>query len=225
MLSDFIRAIKRIGIPSRIRVDKGGEYAHIKRLMNKLNGDEHKSSLSGKSVHNIRIERLWRDVFSKVLSRYYIVFTTMENNHILDVENGIQMSVLHHVYSRRIQQDLSFWVEAHNRHPLRTEENKSPTQLWYTASLISQNRNNTAMHNLFRREYTEYMDVLQGFEEEHLLAEQDNIEHVLPRFPLPVTNAQLKELNDKFDVVAESEHDGVDIYYDILKFIQQSQSI
>ena len=76
------------------------------------------------------------------------------------------------------------------------------------------------MHNLFRREYTEYMDVLQGFEEEHLLAEPDKIEHVLPRFLLPVTNVQLKELNDKFDVVAEREHDGVDIYYDILKFIQ-----
>ena len=225
MLSDFITGIRERGIPSRIRLDKGGEFAHIKDLMVAVNGDQHNSWIAGKSVHNIRIERLWRDVFAKVMNKYYLLFTTMEKNHLLDIENPIHMSILHHVYGRRIQRDLTFWQNAHNNHPIRTEEHKTPRQLWNTASLMCRNTNYTAMYNLFRRDASEYNDIISRFDDEFLLEEPDNIEHVLPRFPLPVTNAQLIHLNNSFDVMADSDIEGFDIYYNILRHIQSLQAL
>lgn len=218
MLSDFISGLKKFGIPSRIRLDKGGEFVHVQNLMEELNGLEHNSVITGKSVHNVRIERLWRDVFSKVLNKYYLVFNIMENNHLLDIDNSIHMAVLHHVFARRIQNDLSFWMESHNNHPIRTENYKSPLHLWYAVSLTT-NKDNTAMNNLFRREYQEYLGITGRYETQHLLREPDTITHVLPRFVLPLTNAQLAGLNENFDVTRASQHDGVDIYYEILKYI------
>jgi len=219
MLSDFISGIKKYGIPSRIRLDKGGEFVHIQNLMEELNGFERRSFITGKSVHNIRIERLWRDVFSKVINKYYLVFNVMENNHILDINNGIHMAVLHHVYGKKIQKDLSFWMEAHNNHPVRTENNKSPFHLWYAVSLMSSNKNHTAMNNLFRREYQEYLDITSRYEDQHSLREPDSITRVLPRFSLPLTNAQLTDLNEKIDVTRTSQNEGVDIYYEVLQYI------
>ena len=224
MVSDFIRGIKKMGIPSRIRVDHGGEFVHIKSLITKLNGNEHNSWIAGKSVHNQRIERLWRDVFCKVLNKFYLVFNAMEKNEILSIENVIHMAALHHVYSRRIQQDLQLWSEAHNSHPISTERYKTPLQLWNTASILAQNERNTAMHNLFRREISQYSNVVSNYEDENSLVEPDNIEHVLPRFPLPLTNAQLINLNETIDVMKESHYEGLDIYNDTLTFIQNCQS-
>ena len=51
MLSDFTTGIRERGIPSRIQIDKGSEFAHIKTLMVELNGDQHNSWIAGKSIH------------------------------------------------------------------------------------------------------------------------------------------------------------------------------
>ena len=40
--------------------------------------------ITGKSTHNQRIERLWRDLFTGVLSYYYELFYFMEKEGILD---------------------------------------------------------------------------------------------------------------------------------------------
>ena len=224
MVYDFIHGIRKMGIPSRIRVDHGGEFVHIKSLITELNGNEHNSWIAGKSVHNQRIERLWRDVFCKVANKFYLVFNAMEKNGVLVIENVIHMAALHHVFSRRIQRDLQFWYEAHNSHPISTEGYKTPLQLWNSASILSQNERNTAMHNLFRRDLSEYSNVISNYEEENVLAEPDNIEHVLARFPLPLTNAQSNTLNETIDIMKESQYEGLDIYYDTLKFIENCQS-
>ena len=57
-LNYFVEGIKEYGVPSRLRMDKGSEFVHIRSLMDTLNGSNRGSHISGRSVHNQRIERL-----------------------------------------------------------------------------------------------------------------------------------------------------------------------
>ena len=73
-------------------------------------------------------------------------------------------------------------------------------------------------HDVARPKYYRY-------EEEQLLEEPDNIQHVLPRFILPVTNAQLNEFNNTFDVLVESVNKGVEIYHNMFQHILRLQFV
>ena len=53
----FQDAVKRFGFPRR---NRGGENQSVARLMLEVVGE--RSVLTGSSVHNQRIERLWRDL-------------------------------------------------------------------------------------------------------------------------------------------------------------------
>ena len=50
------------GIPERVRSDKGLENISVEDFMISQNGTGRRSMITGPSVHNQRIERLWRDV-------------------------------------------------------------------------------------------------------------------------------------------------------------------
>ena len=90
----FIDSLREYGVPSRVCADGGSELKHINFLMDKLSGDNSRNLIWGSSAHNQRIERLWRDVFTKVLDRYYKLFSHMETEGILDIGNGIHMFAL-----------------------------------------------------------------------------------------------------------------------------------
>jgi len=50
-----------------------------------------------------RIERFWRDVFYGCTSFYYNVFSCLEADGILNVDNAKHISVLHYVFIPRIK--------------------------------------------------------------------------------------------------------------------------
>ena len=183
MLNDFIRGVEKYGVPSRVRADKGGEFVHINSLMEEINGPNRGSFMAGKSVHNIRIERLWRDVFAKVLEKFYNIFNLMEDRKILDVNNYTHMACLHHVYGKRIQAALALWMAAHNNHPIRTEKSHTPTQLWNSACMKYCDTTHTAMETLFRRNPNEYNSILSRYKDFNALVEPDSIVHVLQQRP------------------------------------------
>ena len=72
----FLDAVQQHGLPSRIRVDQGGENAFVVRHMLEVHGEERRSVLIESSVHNQRIERLWRDmhrcVTNQCITKYFI---------------------------------------------------------------------------------------------------------------------------------------------------------
>ena len=83
----------------------------------------------GKSVHNQRIERLWRDVYAGVLSYYYKLFTHMEAVGELDPSNDVDIFALHFAYLPRINNHMTVWNRGWQNHKI-SGERKSPRQLW-----------------------------------------------------------------------------------------------
>lgn len=54
----------------------------------------------------------------------------METEGLLDIDNDLHMFVLRYVFEARINAHLQEFTEGWNNHPLSTEENMSPIQLW-----------------------------------------------------------------------------------------------
>lgn len=74
IFSCFQSAIRSYGLPLRVRSDKGLENKAVAEYMVRTRGPNRGSMITGKSVHNQRIERLWRDVYEGVLCYYYELF-------------------------------------------------------------------------------------------------------------------------------------------------------
>lgn len=94
VLANFIDAVHRHGWPSQVRSDKGGKNIDVAEAMLRYRG----SHIAGVSVHNQRIERLWRDVFIGICCLFYTFFYTMEENRVLDPTNTVDLFCLHYVF-------------------------------------------------------------------------------------------------------------------------------
>ena len=70
----FKESIEKYGRPNRMRADHGGENVLVERDMIAAYNDDESRFIKGKSVHNVRIERLWRDVTRCISIKYKIFF-------------------------------------------------------------------------------------------------------------------------------------------------------
>jgi len=66
-----------------------------------------------------------------VLDKYRHLFTRMEDESILNPDNSIDLYCLHRVFIPSINEDLQKFTSSWHNHPLSTEANQTPLQLWH----------------------------------------------------------------------------------------------
>ncbi len=72
VLESFVNATTHFALPDHVRSDHGGENVDVWRYM--IAHHDFSSVITGSSVHNERVERLWRDVNRCVCQRFAIIF-------------------------------------------------------------------------------------------------------------------------------------------------------
>ncbi|CAC5407179.1 unnamed protein product [Mytilus coruscus] len=205
VLQCFLSGIQQFGIPFRVRSDKGLENVRVADYMIQNRGPT--GMITGKSTHNQRIERLWRDVYEGVLSFFYNLFGFMEDEKILDPLNEVHITALHFVYLDEINRHLSFWAEAWAGHKVRTVRS-SPLRLWTSSQIqnpIGINEENIADYGV------------EGFIEENIYPENER-----PIFePLPqVINQRSRELLNTAIIRNDSSF-GIESYINCLRILGQ----
>lgn len=133
-----------------MRGDFGTENNGVERKMIAKWGVQHRAYLRGRyvvlsiiyilipdryifslrSIHNVRIERLWRDVRRDTLEFFRTIFLHLEEIGLLDMESEIHRVCLFLTYQHRIQHSLDETVTSWNLHKLRTAGNKSPWAIY-----------------------------------------------------------------------------------------------
>uniref|UniRef100_A0A3B3DGH7 Uncharacterized LOC112153455 n=1 Tax=Oryzias melastigma TaxID=30732 RepID=A0A3B3DGH7_ORYME len=137
VLHAFHGAVRQFGVPSRVRSDKGRENVEVAHFMVQTQGENRNSHITGRSVHNQRIERLWKDVYTQVLDLFHSLFTEMEFTRMLNPDNEIHIYALHWVFLPLLQTHLKRFQQAWNFHSIRTENYQSPYQLDKNLSQIA----------------------------------------------------------------------------------------
>lgn len=147
-LFDSIAAVH--GYPSRARGDYGTENVLVANRMNEVRGLRRGSYIYGRyvyipasvtvnnnifsrSVHNIRIERLWVDVTRGFGRKWKDLFRLLETTYGLNVDNERHLWLLHYLFLNRINDDIEAWIGSWNHHTL-----SSRTQTYQTPSVMYQ---------------------------------------------------------------------------------------
>lgn len=206
VLTHFVRATCLYGLPSRVRSDHGGENTLVALLMTLLQGPGR--HLTGPSVHNQWIERLWRDVFTQEVHYFYNLFYSYENEQILDPSSDTQKMALQVVFLPEIQARLDHFQNAWNNHKIRSANKRTPVEFWMEGMLASES-DSTALEGIFGQdpyshENLETCLARHGLQFNQLQANEGEIHRaVIVSPPLHLTMNQQEELNNAITGVAD----------------------
>ena len=135
MLSEFISAVHLHGLPERIRTDLRGKML--------VYGGTWQNNM----VHQLLLLQVPQPVMNAlsvcgvtyvyrcVASLFYNTFYSLEDDDKLDPNNEIDLYCLHYVYLPRVNSALQSFTKSWNDHPLSTEGNFTPNQLFVRGAL------------------------------------------------------------------------------------------
>ena len=213
----FLKGAECYGLPSRVRCDQGGENVLVAQHMIHHRGVDQRSVIVGSSVHNQRVERLWRDMHRCVTLLFYRLFYFLENQGMLDPVNERDLYALHFTFLPRINQALSKFQDGWNRHGIRTEHNMTPYQLFTYGALQLQHTGLVAL-DFFETTSEEY-----GIDDsDPILAESSIDEGVsIPQVNIHLETEQLEQLQDEVNPLQQSDNYGIDIYLKAIEVLNR----
>ncbi|KAJ7224560.1 hypothetical protein GGX14DRAFT_532018 [Mycena pura] len=101
--------------------------------MEATHGPERGAYIWGRSVHNIRIERLWCDVTRGFGRKWSNFFLSLEFSAGLRPDLDAHIWLLHHLFLAAINQDAADWARTWNEHKIRfdNERTRSPRDMFF----------------------------------------------------------------------------------------------
>ncbi|XP_062260800.1 uncharacterized protein LOC133968652 isoform X3 [Platichthys flesus] len=152
-----------------------------------------------------RVERLWRDVWS-VTCQYYDVLHSLEEEGFIDLSIAVHLFCVGYVFIPRLRSDLQHFTESWNCHPLSTEGNLTPNQLWMIGMLQAPVPE------------PDLVEIQQAEEQPSQEQQSDNTEHgvIVPDIQCPLSAERLAALQHLVNPTTESSSFGRDIYLQAL---------
>ena len=136
----------------------------------------------------------------------------MEGNNFLDSLNDLHLYVLHLIFLPSINNALRELLEDWNNHPLISEHNFSPYQLWRLGLNSYQISNPEEFNELSKNDQESF-----GVDYEGPLPSEEDHDVIVPKINFPLTHDQIQCL---LEVVNRNrEMDKVDLYLAILDLV------
>lgn len=211
VLSHFLASTVQYRCPLRIRTDHGTENIGVARWMLEHHGLEFRPVITGMSVHNQRIERLWVDVHRYVLGHFRNIFIHMEETNVLDRDDELDLYALHYVYLPRIQAALDEFSSSWNSHPLSTERSLTPLQVWTSGFYQNLSEDQLLVHDLL--DVTSVQWDMYGIDEHGPTPELQTRNDVhVPRSMVELDGVELLILQESVQPLHNDNNFGMTIY-------------
>ena len=223
--NSFLAATEEYCWPSRVRTNKGGENVVVARLMMERRGEGRGSILQGSSVHNQRVEQLWRDMRKMVSEYYRRLFYFLESHLLLDPIREVDLFSLHFVFIPRINNSLSQFRASWNNHKLSSEGQKTPNQLYILEMLRLFGSNYTAVKDFFEDNRVPENDGISEPEEVDAVNEDSNGAVVLPRNAIQMSPDCLRELQATVNPLEQDGNHGISLYLKAREIITRSTQV
>ena len=188
----------------------------VAEFMLEQRGVDRGSIITGSSVHNCRVERAHRDIYSGVLCFFARTFARLEDSGLLDPLNELQLFALHYTFIPRINKCLQEFKSQWNYHPLSSEGNLSPNQLYTAGMLENEHSGYAAVESVF--DASSMLDY--GFDPSGPFPlEEEDYQVAVPDTNVTLSGQQMAFLENHCNPLQEDDRSGENSYLDCSRIL------